>query len=178
MDDVLTRPPRAGDWRDLHAIASHWPTVRQMGSWPWPPQEAFTRSRSRPYDGDGFVWALEQAGRVIGSVAITGEELGYMLHPDAAGQGIVSRIAGAAIDHAFRQMGRRRLVASVWEDNPASYRVLSKLGFVHWQTAYVRGAVRYPTRSFWFRLSRDRWRTLSAPAQSTRAKINPERPGP
>ena len=162
MDNLVTRPFRPDDWRDLHAIASHWPSVRQMGSWPWPPQEDFTKSRSKPYEGDGFVWALEQGGRVVGSMAVTGEELGYMIHPDAAGQGLATRIGRRAVDRAFGDLGRTRLVASVWHDNPASYSVLSKLGFVHWQTAFVRGAVRYPTPTYLFRLTRARWSALRA----------------
>ena len=163
--DIVTRPHRPDDWRDLHAIASHWPSVRQMGSWPWPPREDFTKSRSKPYEGDSFVWALEQDGRIIGSMAVTGEELGYMIHPDAAGQGLATRIGIRAVDHAFEALGRTRLQASVWHDNPASYRVLTKLGFEHWQTAYVRGAVRYPTMTYHFRLTRARWTGLRATGQ-------------
>ena len=165
MAEFQTRPVAPEDWSDLHRMATHWPVVRQMGSWPWPTSEAFTRSRSGPYRGRGFVWAIVREGRTVGTVAVTGDELGYMLHPDAQGQGIMRRAVAQALAAAFDDPERTRVVASVWWDNPASASLLERAGFEHWQTAYVRGAVRYPTPTRFFRLSRARWQRLSAAAQ-------------
>ena len=155
MADILTRDLTAGDVDDLHAIACHWPVVRQLGGWPWPPDRAFTASRSRPFTGDGFVWGLERDGRIIGSMAVTRGELGYMLHPDHWGQGIATRAGRLAIDHAFATRDLDRIDAAAWADNAASACVLRKLGFTHWQTRMEHAkARRFPVQSHHFHLTR------------------------
>ena len=40
--DYRLRPLGPADAADLHAVASHWAVVRQLGRWPWPPDRAFT----------------------------------------------------------------------------------------------------------------------------------------
>ncbi|MBS1302774.1 GNAT family N-acetyltransferase [Loktanella sp. SALINAS62] len=165
MADGLPRSIAPQDVDDIHAIASHWPSVRQMGAWPWPADRDFTRSRCKPFADKGFVWAIPLDDRIVGSMAVTRAELGYMLHPDAAGRGLATRYGQMAVDHAFDQYDWDALNATVWYDNPASYRVLTKLGFVHWQTVLMRGAVRYPCLTYCFRLTRARWHTLRGDAQ-------------
>ena len=155
MDDITIRDLGPADVDDLHAIAQHWSVVRQLGGWPWPADRAFTASRSTPYTGRGFVWGLERDGRIVGSMAITRAELGYMLHPDVWGQGIATRIARRAIAHAFATDDLDWIDASVWADNAASAHVLRKLGFTHWQTRFEHARARgHPAQAHHFRLTR------------------------
>ena len=88
MIDLCLRNLTPTDADDLHVIAAQWPVVRQLGGWPWPANLAFTASRSVPYTGQGFVWGVEAAGKIIGSVAVTRGELGYMIHQDYWQRGI------------------------------------------------------------------------------------------
>ncbi len=158
MADLTYRSIRPGDFEDLHAIATQWSVVRQLGGWPWPPSADFTRGRSKPYEGEGFVWAICINDRLIGSIGVTGGDLGYMLNASHHGQGIMSEAARTAINHAFQTTDRDHLTASTWHDNPASYRVLQKLGFVHWQTRYIHAKARnIPTLVHQHRLTRTRW---------------------
>lgn len=136
MHDLTYRALCAQDFDAVHAAASDWSVVRQLASWPWPPNPDFTKSRCKPYGGNGFVWGICLDGDLVGTVAVTSGELGYTVHPKAAGRGIMSQAAKAALDHACAHYGMKFFEASVWHDNPASKRVLEKLGFFHWQTRY------------------------------------------
>ncbi|MEL6841349.1 MAG: GNAT family N-acetyltransferase [Pseudomonadota bacterium] len=166
MPDLTYRNIRESDCDDMHAVASHWSIVRQLGGWPWPPDPAFTRSRSKAYEGDGFVWAICRDNRLIGSIGVTNGDLGYMLHPDQHGQGIMTRATRRAVDHAFQTTDRDLLTGSTWYDNPTSARVLAKLGFVHWQTCYIHSKARgFPTLVHHRRLTRADWDRLRSAQQ-------------
>ena len=54
---------------------------------------------------------------------------GYWLHPDAWGRGFATEAATAYLDHIARTRRVRRFEAGVFGWNPASGRVLEKLGF-------------------------------------------------
>lgn len=165
MTDLTYRAFRPDDFADLHAIASHWSVVRQLGRWPWPPQEDFTKSRCKPFEGQGFVWAVCLERRVIGSMAVTGGELGYMFAPEVQGRGIATQAARHAIQTAFNDYDWPMLNASTWQDNHASAAVLRKFGFAHWQTRYTRTPARFPTLVHQYRLPRITWDRLRTAAQ-------------
>jgi RimJ/RimL family protein N-acetyltransferase len=147
----------ADDYADMHAMVSHWSVVRQLGRWPWPPEPDFTRGRCKPFKGQGFVWAVCIDDRVIGSMAVTRGELGYMFAPEVQGKGIATKSAKDAITKAFADYDWPSLNASVWWDNPGSAAVLRKCGFTHWQTHYTRSPARLPTLVHQYRLSRHTW---------------------
>ena len=158
MPDLTYRNIRPGDFDDLHAMVSHWSVTRQLGGWPWPADPDFTRSRCKPYEGDGFIWAICVDDRLIGTVGVTNGDLGYMLNPAHHGQGIMRRAARAAVDHAFQTSDRDHLTGSTWYDNPTSARLLERLGFVHWQTTYIRSRARgFPVLVHHRRLTRTAW---------------------
>ena len=56
-------------------------------------------------------------------------EIGYWLTPAAWGRGYATEAGRAVVDIARHALGRRRLVSGHFLDNPASGRVLEKLGF-------------------------------------------------
>jgi len=56
-------------------------------------------------------------------------EIGYMIHPDFHGQGIVTEAIKLLIDYAFSAMGLHSIVAVIDPDNLASEKVLQKNGF-------------------------------------------------
>ncbi len=150
------------DYDALYDVASRWEVVRQLGGWKWPPDPVQIRERSNPYNGDGFVWAICRDDRLIGSIGVTGGDLGYMLHPDYHGQGVMGRATRKAVAEAFATTDRDHLTGSTWYDNPASARVLERLGFVHWQTCYIHARARgFPTLVHHRRLTRTDWDRLS-----------------
>ena len=63
---------------------------------------------------------------------LTGEPgeaaLGYRLRREAWGRGLATEGARALVDWGFRELGLRRVVATTYEQNLASIRVMEKLG--------------------------------------------------
>lgn len=109
----------------LHAIVSQWAVTRQLGSFPWPSDADFSASRCQPYGGDGFAWGMFLGGELIGTVAITKGELGYMIDPAYHRQGFGREAVRFALNHAALPY----VEAEVWHDNAASLGLLNSLGF-------------------------------------------------
>ena len=57
-------------------------------------------------------------------------EIGYMLHPDFWGKGIMKEALLAAIDFGFKQMNLHSIEAHINPENTASGMLLEKTGFV------------------------------------------------
>jgi RimJ/RimL family protein N-acetyltransferase len=91
-------------------------------------------------EGQGVTLGVELAasGRLVGDVVLffhsaehAGGEIGYVFHPDVAGQGYAGEACAAVIDLAFDGadgLGLHRLVARMDPRNGASVRLASKLG--------------------------------------------------
>lgn len=56
-------------------------------------------------------------------------ELGYWVGADEQGRGVATRAASAVVTFAFEVVGAEKITAGHFVDNPASRRVLEKLGF-------------------------------------------------
>lgn len=87
-------------------------------------------------DRHGFAfWAVIErcSGELIGDAGleVTGEgvELGYTLARPVWGKGLATEAAQLCVQAAFGPLGLPRLVALADVENPASARVLEKLGF-------------------------------------------------
>lgn len=167
MDSDLTyRDLRADDTDALHAIVSDWRVTRQLGSWPWPAVRDFTKSRCTTYGGRGFVWGIFTKNQLVGTVGVSEGDLGYCLAPPAWGQGIASRAAQFAIDHAFRDPSLLCISASVWDDNVGSPRVLAKSGFEYVETTTMHALARdAQTLCHHYSLERAAWHRLRTCAQ-------------
>ena len=139
---LTLRPGWPEDARALRAAIAHEPVARMTSRVPWPytlaDAETFlalAADRCRPsclilaHDG-----APGAAPRLVGGIALyatDGEaELGYWLSPSSWGRGYATEAGRAMIGHARDALGLRRLQAGHFADNPASGRVLAKLGFV------------------------------------------------
>ena len=80
---------------------------------------------------------LRDSGEVIGCCGFhVGEEprvleLAYHFKSRHWGHGYATEAASAALEYAFEVWGARHVVAWVFPENVASWKVLEKLGFVH-----------------------------------------------
>jgi RimJ/RimL family protein N-acetyltransferase len=91
-------------------------------------------------EGQGLTMGVELAanGRLVGDVVLffrsadhARGEIGYVFHPDVAGQGYAAEACGAVLDLAFRDsdgLGLHRVVARMDARNAPSVRLASKLG--------------------------------------------------
>lgn len=135
---LTLRPAWPEDASYLAAAIGQEAVVRNLARAPWPysmeAAETFVTSFGDPLD-TRFL-AFEHVGgeaRLVGGLGIgplddEPHELGYWIVPDAWGRGLATEAASAAIRSA-QALGVRRVSAGHFIDNPASGRVLRKLGF-------------------------------------------------
>ncbi|MGP5304256.1 GNAT family N-acetyltransferase [Brachybacterium alimentarium] len=136
---VLLRPFAPGDAPAAHGIYGDPEVMRYVGA-----GEAATPDTTEQMIADyrrhqrehGFAfWAVieRSTGRLIGDAGLEvtrfGTELGYTLARDAWGRGLATEAAALCVEAAFGPLGLSRLVALADVENPASSRVLEKLGF-------------------------------------------------
>jgi ribosomal-protein-alanine N-acetyltransferase len=95
--------------------------------------------------GDGVQWGITQrhSNNLIGVVCLWRfdktnhrAEVGYMLHPHAWRQGIMTEAVRAVLDYAFRELKLHSVEANTSVANLASHALLLKCGFV--QEAHFR----------------------------------------
>lgn len=130
-DRLTLRGFARGMLDDLHAIMSDWEVVRRSGTWPWPPDRAFGARRCRPLvRSSGIAGLVYREEITIGWAALRDGDLGYCLARAHWGQGYANEIAGAVVRHGFATFDWPQITADVYADNPASARVLERLGFV------------------------------------------------
>lgn len=87
----------------------------------------FPRRRWRGYLR--FTLALEYQGRMVGTIGCGTGEVGFFLAPALWGKGLMTEAMGAVLPALFDKFPVSRIEAGHFEDNPASGRVLRKLGF-------------------------------------------------
>jgi len=82
-----------------------------------------------------FVW-LAKTNQLIGSVHFIARpdldyevELGYMIVEEYRGKGYATEAVNAIVEYAFKQASQEYLMALIDYENPASRRVVEKLGF-------------------------------------------------
>ncbi len=138
---LVIRPFRVDDLEAVHAYAKDWPPT-QYGSWLGgdDPSEAAryiadTVSRyGRPPRAD---LAVTLDGRLVGGVgwrqvwvAPPQVEVGWVLHPEAAGRGVATEAVSALVDHLYSSSAELlRVEARVAADDRAGVRMLEGLGF-------------------------------------------------
>lgn len=138
---LFLRPAFPEDWEAILAGVADEAVVRNLARAPWPygADDArqfaeMAQDRRLPH----FLVTVPGAG-VVGSAGL-GEfegrpEIGYWIARPHWGKGYATEAARGVIEIA-RMLGHERLVAGHFSDNPASGKVLRKLGFR--QTGQIR----------------------------------------
>jgi RimJ/RimL family protein N-acetyltransferase len=137
-DRLLLRPGWAEDAPALAAAIADETIVRNLATAPWPYRlrdaEAFLASPRDPVLPTFLIFERTQgAPRLVGSCGLGRRpsgavEMGYWIARPYWGRGFATE-AGAALVDIARTLGLARLEGSHFLDNPASARVLEKLGF-------------------------------------------------
>lgn len=134
---LFLRPGWPEDWPELLSRICDERIVRHLARAPWPygaeNARQFAAAAQDPRCPTFFVTVPSANGtRLIGSCGLginEGQvELGYWIARDEWGKGFATEAARAVLRLA-RVLGHKRVEASNFEDNPASGRVLAKLGF-------------------------------------------------
>lgn len=136
---LLLRPGWTEDAPALHRAIADEGVVRNLATAPWPyrPEDAlnFLARERGPTEPVLLIFRREGgAPELIGGIGIDrsaggGIELGYWLARHAWGRGYATEAGRAVIANARDSLRLKRLEAGHFLDNPASGRVLEKLGF-------------------------------------------------
>lgn len=129
---LVLRAPVPQDAARIAELAQDWEIVSMTSRMPWP----YTLDDALTWveDEGETTFAVTSGGQLIG---ITGylpddrgtAEIGYWLGRAYWGQGFATEAARALVRHAFRTGALERLTCGHFLDNPASARVIEKLGF-------------------------------------------------
>lgn len=134
---LLLRPVFAEDWEDIYRGLNDEGVVRMLCKAPWPYSEEDARaSAARPHDPTHLRFAVTlpnaEGSRLIGTIGLgdrgEGPEMGYWIARPFWGRGFATE-AGRSLLSIARMLGHARVRAGHALDNPASGKVLRKLGF-------------------------------------------------
>jgi RimJ/RimL family protein N-acetyltransferase len=138
---LFLRPGWPKEWEELLTLIDDEGVVRNLARAPWPytaeDARAFAARQHERLLPNFFITlpsgAKETGGaRLVGHVGLARDgadvELGYWIGRPFWGQGYATEAARALLSLA-KVLGHKRLVASHFIDNPASGKVLRKLGF-------------------------------------------------
>ena len=152
---LILRPWTRADLEDFHAYSSI-DGLGQMAG--WTPHQSIEESRVILdlfiREKKTFAIELKETGCVIGSVGIEepepdpeteklGREIGYVLHKDHWGQGLIPEAVRAVIRWCFEELRYDYLTCSHFDWNHQSRRVIEKCGFRYFST--TRSETRYDT---------------------------------
>lgn len=136
---LTLRPGWIEDAPELARAVAHESVAMKLARLPWPyglaDAEAFLSMPHAAGEAACLIFAHDMgvAPRLIGCVGVhhidVVPEIGYWLTPDAWGRGYATEAGRAMLEIARYALGHRRLGAHHHLDNPASGRVLRKLGF-------------------------------------------------
>ena len=136
---LLLRPPRAADISHFIPLLSDFDVSKNLSRVPHPYTEdhacAFIVTAAHGWrNGSDFVFAIVRKEPVAfiglcGCHPARAWECGYWLGKPFWRQGYATEAAGRLIAHAFDDLGADCVNACWYCDNPASGRVLEKLGF-------------------------------------------------
>lgn len=139
---LVLRPFTPDDLDDLHAIRDRPDVARYV---PWEPGtrkharqvlERKTAEAGLEREGDALSLAVQLPdGPVVGEVNLfwlsdthRRGEIGFVFHPDHHGRGLAAEAVAAVLRLAFDQLGLHRVIGRCDERNPASARLMERLG--------------------------------------------------
>lgn len=140
-DRLILRPIREEDAVYLFPLINDADVAATVFSMPHPyPEDMLVpwikNSRSSMEDGDRYEMSLilKETGQPIGACALIlswehlKAEIGYWLGKPYWGQGYMTEAAGSLMAFGFNELGLERIYAQCFATNPASARVLEKIG--------------------------------------------------
>ena len=137
---LVLRSLQDDDWPQLQQIGGVPEVARMMRNIkaPWPERDVkdwLEMSKWRGFGGVGFRLAVTlRDGPLIGTCGFRGTAqkggISYFVGPEYWGCGYATEAMHAFLIDVFSRYGTLRIHASHFDDNPASGRVLQKLGFV------------------------------------------------
>jgi len=176
-DRIIFRDWKRPDWKDAQTYASD-PEVSKFMVW-GPNSERETKdfietaidaAYIKPRRGYELAMVLKETDHVIGGIGlqIMGKEaatamIGYVLHRDHWGKGIVSEATQRLMLFGFTELKLHRMYATCDTENVGSYRVMEKCGMRREGTflkdMFIKGHWR---DTYLYAILEDEWRALQS----------------
>lgn len=149
-EDVTLHTIEDADVPFLTDLVNHpevWPHLAQYAPLSEGQEQQFVDSLADTEDVHVLVCVEGEPAGIVGmndlEATLGNAELGYMLHPDHWGKGYMTDAARRLARYGFEDRRLHKVYANAFETNPASQRVLEKVGFEREGTlrehAFVRG---------------------------------------
>jgi len=164
------RPWQPGDAPGLvrhgnnHRVARN---LRDAFPYPYTVRDAQNWLEGISGNRDDLILAIEVNGEAAGGIGIHhmkdvyryNGEIGYWLSEDYWGKGIMTDAVGAVVRHAFTHTRWLRIFANIFENNPASMKVLEKNGFaleaIHKRSVMKEGVL---MDEYLYALLKEKWK--------------------
>ncbi|MEQ8675191.1 MAG: GNAT family N-acetyltransferase [Aggregatilineales bacterium] len=141
---LILRPPELRDAPNIQRLAGEYEVVKGTLTMPHPyedgmAEEFITRTQTQFEEKTGypFAIALKDTDELIGVIglhpvaAYQRAEIGYWIGVPYWNKGYVTESATAVMRFGFEVVGLNRIYASHYTDNPASGKVMQKLGMTY-----------------------------------------------
>lgn len=133
---LLLRKFKSGDWQDLYAYLSLPEIYRFEPGKPTSLEEAKHLAEERSRTNNFFAVVLKSSQKMIGHLYFEQVEpkefltweLGYIFNPAFQGQGYCTEAAKRLLEYGFKELQAHRITAFCDPANPASWKVLEKIG--------------------------------------------------
>ena len=131
---LVLRALEEGDAPAMARLAGDWDVARMTSRIPYPYTEALAREWMQNLEPGEHVRAITLRSEMIGAAGYMPQpdgsaEIGYWIGKTWWGNGYATEAARALAAYCFTTAGFRRLTCAHFIDNPASERVIRKLGF-------------------------------------------------
>ncbi len=133
---LCLRTPVEADIPAIIAIAGDWEVARRLARMPHPYTAEHARYFLDVVVPAELVWAIVEraSGDVVGVVGLSAGgdhlELGYYIAQPHWGRGLATEAGAVVVAYGAGLVGQGALRSGYFADNPASGRVLAKLGFI------------------------------------------------
>jgi len=173
---LTLRPLRRSDAAEFTRLAGEWAVASMTSDIPFPLSQSQAVAWLKPGRGE-VRFAIELGGQLIGGAGYYrrrsgAAELGFWLGRPWWGRGYTTEAARAVVQQGFKAHRVPGFTSAHFVDNPASGRVLAKLGFEAAGRGWIGCAARghdVQVLTFWL----DRKRAMQAmPAIATRPPVH------
>lgn len=133
-DHLILRPFVLEDAPRVRELAGDPDVALMTTRVPHPYEEGMAEEWIASLGGEVVFAVVEAEGRLVGAVGLRLEpehrraELGFWIGKPYWGRGYATEAGRAVVDHGFRDLGLERIYARHLPENPASGRVLEKIG--------------------------------------------------
>ena len=128
------RPLASRDTARIALLAGDWDVAPMTARIPYPYSEELAEQWIGGAADGEIVRGIELGDSLIGVCGympadLESAEIGYWIGKPWWGQGFATEAAGAVVEHCFTSAGFERVTCGHFVDNPASGKVIAKLGF-------------------------------------------------